>query len=137
MAKARTLKVKWVEQDTSLPPLPQAAHLALLVMAAAGCNDWQSLVESEEVQQRVRVTPEQQQLLDDYDYVIHRLRRSPLRTLSYCPVCHRWRLVQKNPPAGQKCSLMIGCPGLMLRVFKNKARTPQVHNPSQLGGALV
>ena len=122
----RQIKVKWVQQDTSLPPLPQAAHLAMLIMGAAGCNDWETLANSPEAQARVRVTPEQQALLDAYDYVIYRLRRSPLRTVNYCPVCRRWRLVQKNPAAGQKCSMKIGCPGAMLRVSKVVARSPQV-----------
>lgn len=121
MAAAK--KVKYVHEDDSMPPIPRAAHLAMLILAATGCNTWKTLVETPDAQTRVRITPEQQQLINEYGYVIQYVQRSPMRTINYCPVCGRWAIVQKNPPVKQSgCKLSISCTGTLVRVGKTAVK---------------
>lgn len=119
----KAVKVKYVQEDEQMPPLSRAAHIAMLVLGAAGCNTWKSLVETPAAQKRVRVTAEQQKLLNDYSYVIQYIQRTPMRTINFCPICCRWSVVAKNPAVKSSgCKQTIGCTGQVVRVGKTPAK---------------
>ncbi|TDP89503.1 hypothetical protein EDF62_3234 [Leucobacter luti] len=115
-------KPKLVRDNEELPDVARAAHIGLLTLKATGCSTWKMLVESPETHARVQLTAEQQQLIDEYPYVVQYLRLAPLSTLLICTNCRRWVLASKNPGKNAKCNLMIGCAGTLLYVSSMPAR---------------
>lgn len=122
-----------IRHNTALPPVAQAANIALLILGAASQCSWATLVKNPDSYAHIIVSPAQQQLLDDYAYILPYLfkGRKPngakdtesgqTRSLYACPVCGRFAFIDKGAPPA-RCNLTLGCPG---RAVKASTMSPR------------
>lgn len=99
--------------DPTLPEKVQAVSLALQILKAAGCTTWEVLLAHPEHHRRAKLTPGQQKLLAEHTDALPHIGVSPLRSIIYCPACERWALAGKNPGRKARCTLTIGCDGVL------------------------
>ena len=107
------IKTKPILEDPTLPPLARAAHIGMLILKGTGCNTWQVLVDSPQNQLRVLLSEEQQQLIDEYSFILQYLQVSPIRSIMYCENCSRFALKDKAISKTTTCSLTVGCGGTL------------------------
>jgi hypothetical protein len=113
MRPLRTKKAepREIRHDTSLPPIAQAANLALLILARTHRSTWAKLAANPDTYSEVAVSADQQALLDEHLDVIALLATAPARTLYACPACSRWALIEPKAVPPARCNLLLGCEG--------------------------
>lgn len=126
---ARAKAVKHIRHNLTLPPIAQAANLALIIMGAAKVSTWKDLVNHPENRAHLRLTPEQQQLLDDHADLLDSLCRTPLRTIYTCPTCGRFAYIDKAA-SPTRCNLTLGCSGTPVKATTTAGRLPTAETAS-------
>ena len=124
MAAPKKKPVRQIRHNTLLPPVAQAANIALLIIGASGKSNWAAVVADPDSHAHVRVTEAQQQLLDDHSGILPIVSKQPAQSVYACPVCGRFAFIGKGAPPA-KCNLTLGCSGRTARASTISPRLPK------------
>lgn len=114
-----------VLHDVNATPIIQAAQIAFAVMAAAKKDSWADAISTEGLPSLVRLTPEQQEILETHRQVLPNLRRrSPVISVEACPACGRWGW--SASPVQKKCSWTLGCAGAPVKAAATAWKPPSL-----------
>lgn len=110
--------------DPALPPLTQAASLALALMKATKSTSWAELVADPARLDGFAVDGEQLAMLNEHRSAFGNLRVGPpLVSVAACPVCGRFTVVSGT--ASTTCPMTLGCKGNPVRAsVAAKAKPP-------------
>lgn len=122
--------MKMLSAPDGLPPLAEAASLALACFEHFKVNDWDEMaeaisqvgVDAERTKQfsTLLIADDQAELMNEHAAVLRHLSRKPMVTLAVCDTCDGWLLVSKAAPS--RCKAKWGCTGTPVRA--TKARRP-------------
>ena len=123
--RTRSAEPREIRHDTTLPPIAQAANLALLILARTRRSTWAKLAADPAAYAEITITPAQQELLDTHLDVISLLATAPARTLYACPTCDRWALIEPKAAPPARCNLTLGCEGRPVKASTVAPRFPK------------
>lgn len=141
--KARKPVVVAFAHDPELPPLIQAASLALSVLSwtrAGTVSNLDRLLDAGDPATKalvaaMQLTPEQAALLDapEHSGVLAALQCPPgftgtPVTVQTCQKCGRWSLTYSS--ASRSCRMTSGCPGMVVRAVRAKRVKPETETPA-------
>jgi len=124
----RSTKVTVITVDDSLPPVAQAASLALVLLRKVGATDMgefgrRVLASDKPVITslgRIVLSEHQQELLRDHSGACALVSPGPpRRTIAVCSGCGQYLVVAGSVPS--RCALSLGCQGTYAKVAPAKA----------------
>lgn len=123
MARIRSFRTNPV-----LPPIARAGNLAILILKAAKVSSWAGL--APESMMGFEITEEQRSLLEAHLDTIAYIRVPMDRggegiTVACCDKCGRFSFLAMSAPVSKKCSLRLGCSGMMFKATSGAARIPK------------
>lgn len=123
MARTRTFRT-----NPALPPIARAGNLAILILKAAKVSSWSGI--TSENMTGFEITDEQRALLEAHLDTISYIRVPMDRggegiTVACCDKCERFSFLSMSAPVSKKCSLRLGCSGMMFKATSGAARIPK------------
>lgn len=119
---------KTIRHNLTAPGPIQAAQIALVLMQVAKSTNWAGVVAETTLAQRVQLTPEQQQLLEEHRGYLPYLTRGgnggTLRSLLACPTCGRTMFIG-SASAPSKCQMTLGCEGSPIKAKSTQEPAPK------------
>lgn len=113
-----------VRHNADAPAAAQAAQVAFAVMALAKKPTWSEVVSDPASTTHIRLTPVQQQLLEEHRGILPYLSRGgragTLRTVIACGTCNGVGFTAGAGAAPARCPFTLGCAGTT-----HKAKTIQ------------
>lgn len=115
--------------NTDAPPVVQAGQIALVLLSKTKSGSWAELLDKVEQdgfvpQQWVRLTEEQQKLLEEHAHILQFVGRSPLVTVFACGTCGLHGFASQGSMSA-KCPFTLGCDGTVVKAPSTPARAPK------------
>lgn len=123
MAPRKPAPPKTFQHSVDAPEPCQAAQVAQLVMRRLKVGTWGQVVElatREDIRVLVRLTPEQQALLDRYSFILPFLRVKPTITVAACAACGRYGFTGPGS-LPTRCYFTHRCDGKLVRARSTAA----------------
>lgn len=121
-----------VRHNPDAPDVCQAAQIATVIMKRLHVSNWEGVVErasTSDVREKVRLTAEQQELLDEHQNILPYLQTSPTVTVVCCTVCNRFGFQDKRNP-GKSCPFTHRCAGELVKAKLTEEREPETTTES-------
>lgn len=118
-----------VRHAPDAPEVVQAAQIALVIIGIAKKQDWAGVLADPDSYALVRLTEEQQAILERHAGILPYLSRTKRglpgqsRTLFACPACGRFAFTLGDAPA--RCGSTLGCTGVPVKAKLSQEPLPK------------